>query len=98
MASQSEINEAHKVIERLDTIFGKGSGNGMYWKFQARKAFGVRMPVAAFTEVLSAIPDNIDKDRQRRFYVASMMDAWRRFQIEQDKKHIGETYEKLRAG
>ena len=97
MATQNEIDEAHKVIARLDQIFGKGSGHKMYWMFQARKSFGVRIPVWAFSEVLNAIPENIDKDRQRRFYMSAMNERWKRFKIEQDKKHIGETYEKLRA-
>lgn len=97
MATTKEIEEAGKIIARLDLIFGKGSGSKMYWMFQARKSFGLKMPVWTFSEVLDAIPENIDKDRQRRFYMSLMKQKWEQFKIEQDKKHIGETYEKLRA-
>ena len=97
MATTREIEEAQKVISRLDQIFGKGSGSKMYWMFQARKSFGLKMPVWSFSEVLDAIPEHFDKDRQRRFYMSLMKQKWEQFKIEQDKKHIGETYEKLRA-
>ena len=96
MASPEEIAEASAVIDRLKDMFGPTAGPSMYWKFQGRKSYGHKMPVEVFTEVLSSIPDNIDKDRQRRFYLHSINEAWKKFDLNQERSGIRETYDKLR--